>query len=77
MQAINAIFDGNLFTPLEPVPVDGKYEVVITFTKPIGTKETRRQGILEHFGTWDDDDVKTMLGIMEERINPSKNRDYV
>jgi len=74
MQAINAIFDGSLFKPLEPVPVDGKYEVVITFTKPIDAKGAKRQRILEHFGAWDDDDVKTMQEMVEERADFSKNR---
>jgi len=74
MQAINAVFEGNSFKPLEPIPVEGKYEVVITFTKPIDTKEARRQRIMEHFGTWDDEDVKTIEEIVEERINFSKGR---
>jgi predicted DNA-binding antitoxin AbrB/MazE fold protein len=77
MQAINAIFDGNYFKPLEPIPVEGKYEVVITFTKPIDAKNTRRQRILKHFGTWNDEDVKTIEEIVEERINFSKNRDEI
>jgi predicted DNA-binding antitoxin AbrB/MazE fold protein len=77
MQAINAVFDGNYFKPLEPIPVEGKYEVVITFTKPIDTKDTRRQRILKHFGTWNDEDVKTIEEIIEERINFSKNRDEI
>jgi len=77
MQAINAVFDGNYFKPLEPIPVEGKYEVVITFTKPIDTKNSRRQRILKHFGTWDDEDVKTINEIVEERINFSKNRDVI
>ena len=58
MQAINAIFDGNIFRPIDPIPVKGKYEVVITFTKSIDTKEKKRQRILKHFGTWDDEDIK-------------------
>jgi len=77
MQAINAIFEGNSFKPLEPIPVEGKYEVVITFTKPIDTKEARRQRILEHFGTWDDEDVSTMQEMVAERINFSKGREGV
>ena len=77
MQAINAVFDGNYFKPLEPIPVEGKYEVVIIFTKPIDTKDTRRQRILKHFGTWDDEDVKTISEIVEERINFSKGRDEI
>ena len=75
MQAINGIFDGYIFKPLEPIPVEGKYEVVITFTNPIDTKNTRRQRILTHFGSWDDEDVKTINEIVEERINFSKDRD--
>jgi len=74
MQAINAVFDGKIFNPLEPIPVEGKYEVVITFTKPIDTKDMRRRRILKHFGTWDDDDVKTVNEIIGERIDFSKNR---
>ena len=31
MQEIKAIFDGVNFLPLQPIPVKGKYEVVITF----------------------------------------------
>jgi predicted DNA-binding antitoxin AbrB/MazE fold protein len=77
MQAINAVFDGNSFKPLEPVPVEGKYEVVITFTRPIDTKDTKRQRILKHFGTWDDEDIKTIHQIVEERINFSKDRDEI
>ena len=77
MQAINAVFDGKIFKPLEPIPVEGKYEVVITFTKPIDTKDSKRQRILKHFGTWDDEDVKTINEIVEERINFSKGRDVI
>jgi predicted DNA-binding antitoxin AbrB/MazE fold protein len=68
MQTINAIFDGNIFKPMEPIPVKGKYEVLITFTKPIDTKSTKRQRILKHFGTWNDEDIKTINQIVEERI---------
>ena len=74
MQAINAIFDGNYFKPIEPIPVVGKYEVVITFTKPLDKKDTKRQRILKHFGTWNDDDVKTINEIIKDRANFSKNR---
>jgi hypothetical protein len=77
MQAINAVFDGNYFKPLGPIPVKGKYEVVITFTKPIDTKETKRQRILKHFGTWDDEDIKTINEIIGERANFSMNRDEI
>jgi hypothetical protein len=35
MQAIEAVYDGVNFLPKQLVPVNGKYEVVITFVKPI------------------------------------------
>ena len=72
MEAINAIFDGNNFKPIEPIPVKGRYEVVITFTKPINSKDTKRQRILRHFGTWDNNDIETINKIVEERIAAPK-----
>jgi len=77
MEAINAIFDGNNFRPIDPIPVKGKYEVVITFTKPIDTKDTKRTRILKHFGTWSDEDMDTINEIVEERTNFSINRNEV
>jgi hypothetical protein len=38
MQAIKAIFDGNTFIPRQPLPVDGIYEVLITFIEPINAE---------------------------------------
>ena len=35
MQAIRAVYDGVGFTPKQPIPVQGHYEVVITFIEPI------------------------------------------
>jgi hypothetical protein len=77
MQTISAIFDGNYFKPMEPIPVEGKYEVLITFTKPIDTKITKRQRMLKYFGTWDDEDVKNINEIVEERANFSVGRDEI
>ena len=34
MFAIKAIYDGISFKPLQPIPVEGIYEVVITFIEP-------------------------------------------
>jgi hypothetical protein len=62
---------------MEPIPVEGKYEVIITFTKPIESKDTKRQRILSHFGTWDDEDVKTVEEIVKERAYFSKDRDEI
>jgi len=77
MQAINAIFDGNNFRPIDPIPVKGKYEVIITFIKSIDTKEKKRQRILKHFGTWDNEDIKAIEEIVQERAKFSLNRDKI
>jgi predicted DNA-binding antitoxin AbrB/MazE fold protein len=74
MYAIKAIYDGNDFKPEEPIPVKGKYEVVITFTNPI---KTSQEEILKYFNTWDDEDVKVIDEIIEERANFSLNRDEI
>jgi len=74
MEAINAIFDGSGFVPVEPIPVKGKYEVIITFTKPVDAKDSKCQRILRHFGTWDDGDVETIRQVVEERSNFSASR---
>ena len=34
MYAIKAIYDGTRFRPMQPIPVKGNYEVVITFIEP-------------------------------------------
>ena len=75
MQSISAIYNGGYFMPLEAIPVEGKYEVVITFTKPIETKDSKRQKILKHFGTWNNEDVKTINKIIEERAKFSIDRE--
>ena len=35
MYAIKAIFDGTTFQPIQPIPVEESYEVVITFISPV------------------------------------------
>ena len=77
MLAINAIFDGSYFKPTEPIPVKGRYEVVITFTKPVRMEDSKRQRILKHFGKWDNKDVKIIEEIVKERKNFSRNRDEI
>jgi len=71
MYTVKAIYDGDNFKLEEPVPVKGKYEVIIAFTKPI---EKNQEKILEYFNTWDEDDVNCIAEIMNERGNSFKNR---
>jgi len=35
MYAVKAIYDGVNFKPTQPISVEGKYEVVITFLEPM------------------------------------------
>ena len=64
MYAVKAIYDGNYFKLEEQLPIKEKYEVVITFTKPI--KKTH-EGILKYFNTWDEEDVNCITEIINER----------
>ena len=58
MHAIKAIYDGKGFTPKQPIPVKGNYEVVITFVEPIAekTEEPPKHGI--------------RLGFLKGKISP-------
>ena len=35
MQALEAIYNGTNFEPMQPIPVEGSYKVVITFVEPV------------------------------------------
>jgi predicted DNA-binding antitoxin AbrB/MazE fold protein len=41
MHAINAIYEGTVFKPMQPVPVKEDYEVVITFIKPVKKEKAK------------------------------------
>jgi hypothetical protein len=43
MQAIKAVYDGVKFTPKQPIPVQGHYDVVITFVSPISQADTQQE----------------------------------
>jgi len=47
--------------------------VGIAVAQTIDTKNSRRQRILNHFGTWNDEDVKMINEIVQERANFSIN----
>jgi len=48
VQAIEAIYDGAVFKPIQPIPVEGSYKVVITFLEPASQEliETVKKGML-------------------------------
>ena len=43
MNAIRAIFDGISFKPLQPIPVEEEYEVIITFIEPTKKDEESKR----------------------------------
>ena len=59
MQAIKAIYDGFAFTPTEPIPIQGQYEVVITFIEPIFEKKERKTA-----------PRKRRLGFLKDKVPP-------
>jgi hypothetical protein len=71
MYAVKAVYDGNNFKLDESVPIKEKYEVIITFMKPV---EKDQENILDYFGTWNDDDVNCMEEIIKERESFSLGR---
>jgi hypothetical protein len=74
MQAVKAIYDGKEFKTLEPIPVKGKYVVAITFIEPA---DNGQQDLLKYANIFNDDDVKFVEKVMEERKDFSSGRDIV
>ena len=74
MQAIKAIYDGKEFRTLEPIPVKGKYVVAITFIEPA---DNGQHDLLKYANIFNDDDVKSVEKVMEERKDFSSRRDIV
>ena len=64
--AIKALFDGEKFRPLEPIPVDKEYLVAITFLEPIRKDQSR---LVEFAGMLSDDDVEAIAKVVAERPN--------
>ena len=54
MIAVKGIFDGKNIRPLEPIPVDKKYIVAITFLEPMKEDQSK---LLEYSGIWNEEDV--------------------
>jgi len=68
MYAIKAIYDGTDFKPMQPIPVDENYEVVITFLQPAPKQKKPRassRGLLKG-KVWMSDDFDEPLEEMKE-----------
>ena len=72
--SIHAIYDGVNFKPIDPIPVKGKYEVKIIFTKSLEDKEVRRQQLLELSGSCPDEVVEILKEMEAERVHFFKGR---
>ncbi|MCL2063161.1 MAG: antitoxin family protein [Candidatus Cloacimonetes bacterium] len=75
MQSIKAIYDGNEFKPIEPIPFKGECEVTIIFPDPVDTIEEKLKILSRTFGTWDEEDAKEIEEIIKDRANFFKGRD--
>jgi len=71
MYAIKAIYDGDKFNLMQPIPVKQNYEVVITFVEPV---EKDQMGIMDFFNNWDGENLLDLDDIMSERKNFSLGR---
>jgi len=72
MYAIKALYDGTGFKPKEPIPVNGEYEVVITFTTPVKNsgKQTRS------FSNAEKDTLRNSLfGVLPSNIDLDEARE--
>jgi hypothetical protein len=78
MEIVQAIFDGNKFRLLDPIPVKGKYNVQITFLSPyIDDIEAKIQRLMKHCGTWTKEEGEYIIELMNESRKPSLNRSVV
>ena len=66
MHAIKAIYDGTNFRLMQPIPVKGNYEVVITFVEPL---KRNQASIMDFAGIWKDENVINLDEIMADRMN--------
>ena len=66
MQAIKTIYDGVHFTPKQPIPVQGKYEVVITFLEPMEVQTLPHKRGCMSGKMWMADDFDAPLEDFEE-----------
>ena len=52
MQSINAVYDGVRFKPIQPVPINGKYKVIITFVEPLQKDKRNHITLAERLKNW-------------------------
>jgi predicted DNA-binding antitoxin AbrB/MazE fold protein len=71
MLAIKAVYDGKVFKPKEPIPVNGEYEVVITFTTPIQSTKIGEK----RFSKEEKDKItNSLFGVLPSHIDLDRER---
>ncbi|MDR2583931.1 MAG: hypothetical protein LBC75_10670 [Fibromonadaceae bacterium] len=75
MYAVNAVYDGTRILTDEPISVKGRYEVIVTFTKPLTNDD--QDDILNYFGMWNNDDLNSALSVVNEREKFSLGRNDI
>jgi hypothetical protein len=75
MYAVNAVYDGTKILTEKPISVKGRYEVIITFTKPL--ENDNQDDILKYFGMWNEYDLNSALSVVNERENFSLGRNDI
>jgi len=75
MYAVNAVYDGTKILTEEPISVKGRYEVIVTFTKQLENDD--QDDILSYFGMWNNDDLNSVLSVVDEREKFSLGRNDI
>ena len=60
MYSINAVYEGTVFKPTQPVPVKEDYEVVINFIKPIKKEQSK--------GTQSKRPRSEIIGLLKDKV---------
>lgn len=71
MLAIKGIYDGVEFKPLEPIPVNKKYIVAITFVEPIESDQSK---LLDFFNIEEEYFPELISEIIHERAEFMKRK---
>ena len=72
MYSIKALYDGAVFKPIEPIPVNEEYEVVITFTNPVKNQKT----ITRNFSKTEKQRIiNSLFGVLPSNVDLDKSRE--
>ena len=81
MLAVHGVYDGKVVHLLEPVQVENRYRVVVTFLEPFGqdTPGTGGDNLEQFIGMWADftsEEDQVFQAILEERTSYFAGREF-